>query len=158
MGLFQFRYMPFGLIGAPGSFQRMMNQLLRNLPFVTVYIDDIFIHSTNKHQYAQYLQQMFNRLSETNLTLRGCKCHTALSSVSYLGHVFSSTVMSPDPRKDTAVRDWATPTSVEEIRKFIRLTSYYRHYMQGFSDIAKPLNKSKLNLSGPKNVIKHFTP
>jgi len=43
MGLFQF------LIGAPGSFQRMMNQLLRDLPFVTVYIYDILIHSANRH-------------------------------------------------------------------------------------------------------------
>jgi len=73
MGLFQFKCMPFGLIGAPCSFQRLMNQLLRDLPFVIVYIDDTLVHSANQHQYAQHLRQVFDRLSKANLTLRGSK-------------------------------------------------------------------------------------
>ena len=48
--------------------------------------------------------------------------------------------MSPDPQKVVAVRDWATPMSVEGVRKFIGLASYYYRYIQGFSDIAKPLH------------------
>ena len=99
MGLFQFRCVPFGLTGAPSSFQRLMNQLFRDLPFVTVYLDDILVHSANKHQHAQHLRQVFDRLSEANFSLRGSKCHIAMSRVSYLGHVFSSAGMSPDQKK-----------------------------------------------------------
>ena len=126
MGLFQFRCMPFGLSGAPSSFQRLMNQLFRDLPFVTVYIDDILVHSDNRYEHAQHLRQVFAHLSEANLSLRGSKCHIAMSKVSYLGHVFSSAGMSPDQQKVAAVSDWKTPTSVEEVRKFIGLASYYR--------------------------------
>ena len=44
LGLFQFTVMPFGLSGAPASFQRMMDQTLRGLnDFVGVYLDDIVI-------------------------------------------------------------------------------------------------------------------
>ena len=43
-------------------------------------------------------------------------------------------------KKVSAVNNWTTPTSVEEVRKFIGLASYYRRYIQGFSDIAKPLH------------------
>ena len=71
MGLFQFKCIPFRLTGTPSSFQRLMNQLLRHLPFVTVYIDDILVHSANRHQHAQHLQQVFDHLSKANLTLRG---------------------------------------------------------------------------------------
>ena len=39
MGLFQFCRMPFGLTGAPSSFQRVMDKALRGLPFVTIYLD-----------------------------------------------------------------------------------------------------------------------
>ena len=35
MGLFQFSCMPFGLTGAPSTFQRLMNQIFRGLPYVT---------------------------------------------------------------------------------------------------------------------------
>ena len=140
MGLFQFKCMPFGLTGAPSSFQRMMNQLFRKLPFVTVYIDDILIHSANKEQHIQHLQHVFKVLSEANLTLRGSKCHLAMSKVSYLGHVFSATGMSPDPQKVSAVKEWLSPTNAEEVRKFLGLASYYRRYILGFSHIAKPLH------------------
>ena len=140
MGLFQFKCMPFGLTGAPSSFQRLMNQLFREVPFVTVYIDDILIHSANKEQHAQHLRQVFDLLSDANLTLRGSKCHLAMSKVSYLGHVFSTTGMSPDPQKVSAVKEWKSPTNAEEVRKFLGLASYYRRYILGFSDIAKPLH------------------
>ena len=143
MGLFQFRCMPFGLTGAPSSFQRLMNQLFRELPFVTVtavYIDDILIHSANKEEHVRHLRQVFNLLSEANLTLQGTKCHLAMPEVSYLGHVFSVTGMSPDPQKVSAVKDWPSPTNAEEVRRFLGLASYYRGYILGFSDIAKPLH------------------
>ena len=39
-GLFQFCKMPFGLSGAPASFQRLMDTILRDLSFVTTYLDD----------------------------------------------------------------------------------------------------------------------
>ena len=141
MGLFQFKCMPFGLTGAPSSFQRLMNQLFRELPFVTVYIDDILIHSANKEQHIQHLHHVFKVLSEANLfTLRGSKCHLAMPKVSYLGHVFSATGMSPDPQKVAAVKEWLPPTNAEEVRKFLGLASYYRRYILGFSHIAKPLH------------------
>ena len=35
MGLFQFKCMPFGLTGTPSSFQHLINQIFRELPFVT---------------------------------------------------------------------------------------------------------------------------
>ena len=43
MGLYQFHRMPFGLTGAPGSFQHLMDTVLRGLSFVTTYIDDVLI-------------------------------------------------------------------------------------------------------------------
>ena len=48
MELFQFTRMPFGLSGAPSSFQRLMNIIMRGLPFVSTYIDDVLIHSESE--------------------------------------------------------------------------------------------------------------
>ena len=43
-GLFQFTVMPFGLQGAPATYHRMMDELLRETDgYSTAYLDDIVI-------------------------------------------------------------------------------------------------------------------
>ncbi len=46
-GHFEYRVMPFGLMNAPGTFQRMMNELFQDDidRFVVVYLDDLLIYS-----------------------------------------------------------------------------------------------------------------
>ena len=72
MDAFQFKCMSFGLTGATSSFKRLMNQLFCELPLILslyVYIDNLLIHSANNEQRAQCLRQVFDLLSEANLTI-----------------------------------------------------------------------------------------
>ena len=141
MGLFQFCRMPFGLTGAPASFQRLMDKILRGLPFASTYIDDILVFSSDPITHKEHINQVFACLQEAGLTLRGKKCHIGLNQVSYLGYVFSEKGMSPDPRKTQVIVNWPQPTSVAEVRRFIGLASYYRRYIADFAQVAAPLHQ-----------------
>ena len=47
-GLYQYTVLPFGVYGAPATFQRMMDRLLRpHQTYAAAYIDDIIVHSTS---------------------------------------------------------------------------------------------------------------
>ena len=140
LGFFEFKQMPFGFTEDPSSFQRIMDKIFRDLPFVSNYIDDLLIHSTDEISHKQHLEEVFHRLQEAGLTLRGEKCHIGLSQVSYLGHVFSATGMTPDEEKVKAVQSWPIPNSVTTVRCFLRLASYYRRYINRFSYVAAPLH------------------
>lgn len=48
----QFRRMPFGLTGVPSTFQRLIGKVLRGLPFVTIYVDEILVHSATEQQHC----------------------------------------------------------------------------------------------------------
>ena len=132
--------MPFGLAGAPSSLQWLINQIFRGLSFVTTYIDDVLVHSASEEEHVGHLKQVFQRLREAGLTLRGWKCHIAMPKVVYLGHVFSTSRMAPDHRNIVAVQEWSVPTNATEVRQFLGLASYYRRYIHWFANIAKPLN------------------
>ena len=145
LGLFQFCRMPFGLSGAPGSFQRLMDKICRELPFVTTYLDDVLIHSRTMEEHKEHLQMLFGCLSTSGLTLRSSKCHVGLSQVKYLGHMFSAKGMESDPQKKAAVHEWAVPRDVKDLRTFLGFKSYYRRYICEFADIASPLHQLTSN-------------
>jgi len=112
MGLYQFCRMPFGLSGAPVSFQRLMDSVLHGLPFASTYLDDILVYSPNVECHKDHLHQVFCCLQEAGLMLHGKKCSIGVSKVSYLGHIFSADVIQPDPNKVHAVQAWPTPADV----------------------------------------------
>ena len=45
-----------------------------------------------------------------------------------------------DPVKIAAIRDWPTPTKVMDVRSFLSFCDFYRAFIRGFAQIAKPLN------------------
>ena len=141
LGLFHFKRMPFGLTGAPGSFQRLMDKVLRGLNFVTTYLDDVLVHSKTKDEHIKHLNVVFSRLKNAGLTLRGSKCHIGHDKVYYLGHVFSEQGMRPDEGKVRVVKEWPTPKNPSEVRQFLDLASYYRRYIQSFATIAASLHE-----------------
>ncbi|KAL5479377.1 hypothetical protein EMCRGX_G022895 [Ephydatia muelleri] len=141
MGLFQFKRMPFGLCGASSTFQRLLNTVMRGLPYVTTYQDDVLIHSPSEETHNKHLHEALQRLGQAGLTLRGSKCQIGVAQVVYLGHVFSAEGMIPDNSKVQAVQEWPRPRDATEVRQFIGLASYYRRYIQHFADIARPLHR-----------------
>ena len=144
MGLFQFRRMPFGLTGAPSSFQRLVAMVLRGLSSVTIYLDDILIHSATEEKHCHNLQEVFRRLTAAGQTLRGKKCHIGMKAV-FLKEVYGSR-----PQEGPG---WPTPTDSTAVRQFLSLASYYRRYIHRFADIAGPLHALTQSTRRPRNLL-----
>ena len=54
-GLWEFTKMPFGLRNAGQTFQRFLDQVLRDLDFAYAYIDDILIASTTEEEHLEHV-------------------------------------------------------------------------------------------------------
>ena len=57
VGLFEYIMMPYGLCNAAQTFQRFMNELFTDLPFVFVYIDDLLIFSKSEEDHLKHIEK-----------------------------------------------------------------------------------------------------
>ena len=68
-GHYEFTRKPFGLKNAPATFQRMMNNVLREHinKICVMYMDNILVFSTSLQEHLGNLEKIFQNLRETNL-------------------------------------------------------------------------------------------
>ncbi|KAL4154131.1 hypothetical protein QTP88_001964 [Uroleucon formosanum] len=140
-GHYEFIQMPFGLSGAPSTFQRLMNSVLIGINGVKafVYLDDIIIYATDLRDHESKLREVFSRLDKHNLRLQTSKCQFLRREVIYLGHLITDKGVEPDPEKIRCVKEHRTPRNVVEIKQFLGLSGYYRRFIKDYSQISKPL-------------------
>ena len=106
-GKYKFITMPFGLISAPSTFQRLMDGLLNGLHnFMVAYLDDIIVHSSNWKEHMQHLEIVFNRSREAGLTVKERKCAFGYDICVYLGHVVGDGTIKPMECKVIAVKEF----------------------------------------------------
>ncbi|CCO34838.1 Retrotransposable element Tf2 155 kDa protein type 1 [Rhizoctonia solani AG-1 IB] len=141
-GLFETLVMPFGLSGAPGAFQAMMNEVFQDLLDVNViiYLDDILIFSQDPTQHEAHVKEVLRRLQDMQLFCKGSKCEFHKTTVEYLGIIVSDKGFSLDKLKIQAVQEWPTPTTVKQVQSFLGFANFVRRFVANFSQIARPLH------------------
>ena len=82
-GLFEFRYMPFGLKCAGATFQRYMDKIFSELKCVYVYLDDILIASENEQKHFEDLEKVFSLLKKYDLKINLKKCVFNLEKIDF---------------------------------------------------------------------------
>ena len=144
-GLYEFTRMPFGLRNAAQTFQRLIDEVLRGLPFTFAYIDDVLIASKNTEEHYDHLQQVFERLAHFGLKINVEKCIFGANKLNFLGHEIDETGIAPLPEKVSAIQNFEQPTSLRQLRRFIGMINYYRQFIPHCSTILAPLTDSLKN-------------
>lgn len=153
-GLFEFPFMTFGLRNAAQTFQRFMDEVLRNLEFCYVYIDDILIASTTEEEHLRHVGEVFGRLREYGVVINSAKCVFGKSQVTFLGHSVSSSGTRPLPEKVEAIRRFPQPTTAQDLRKFLGMLNFYRRFLPNAAGTQAPLNDLLVGNIKGKSPIK----
>ena len=142
-GQWRFRSLPMGLSNSPGTFQRLMDMVLRGLTWtsVLVYIDDIVVYASSHVELRNRLAAVFQRLRDANLKLKPSKVRLFQRQIKFLGNIVSGQGVAVDDSKVIEITQWAVPRNVHEIRSFLGICSYYRRYVKDFAAHAAPLHE-----------------
>ncbi|GFX59211.1 transposon Tf2-9 polyprotein [Trichonephila clavipes] len=89
--------MQFGLCNASSTFQRFIDEVTRDLPFVYAFVDDLLVASDNEPQHLEHLEILFSKLKEYGLCINVEKCQFGQSTIEFLGFKLSGEGIEPLP-------------------------------------------------------------
>jgi hypothetical protein len=140
-GLFESLVMPFGLTGAPATFQRFINDALREYldQFCSAYLDDILIYSKTKEEHTIHVRQVLERLRKAGLFAKISKCEFFVTETKFLGLIVGREGFKMDPEKVKTILEWKTPRSATDVLRFNGFCNFYRRFIRDYSKIITPL-------------------
>lgn len=157
-GLFEFPYMSFGLRNAAQTFQRFIDEAIRDLDFVYAYIDDILIASTSPEEHEKHLRLLFARLSEYGVLINTSKCIFGVSEVNFLGHTVNASGTRPLEDKVDAIVCFPPPSNIKQLRQFLGMINFYRRFMPSAARLQAPLNDLLVGADASGKVPIVWTP
>ena len=141
-GKYSYAKLPMGLSCSPDIFQSIMNELLGDLPYVLVYIDDILILN-NKQETAedhlQKIEQVLSRLEEAGFAVNLRKSFFMQQELEYLGYLLTPLGIRPQPKKVEAISRIMPPKTKRQLRRFLGMVNYYRDMWKRRSHVLAPL-------------------
>uniref|UniRef100_A0AAV2L2F4 Gypsy retrotransposon integrase-like protein 1 n=1 Tax=Knipowitschia caucasica TaxID=637954 RepID=A0AAV2L2F4_KNICA len=139
-GLFVYNRLCFGINSAVSIFQRIMENVMRDLN-VLVYLDDLLVMGRDEAEHLLNLDRVLQRLQENGLRVKKSKCDFGKTQIEYLGHMLDGKGVYPSKDKVRAVHDAPTPTNIKELRAFLGLVNYYGRFLPQQSTVLAPLYK-----------------
>lgn len=129
----------YGAANTPALWQRRLEAVLKDLPNVKNFFDDILIFAKNFDELLQILDQTLQRLDEHGLRLNKDKCVFAASSVEFLGHRIDAQGIHKSDKHIETIRDAPKPRTIEELQLFIGKATYYHAFIPDLSTRDRPL-------------------
>ena len=138
-GLFEMTVMPFGLVNAQATFQRLMDNTLQGLRRTEAYIDDCIIFSNTFEEHMEDLREVFSRLRLAELHVKLKKCQFCRNEVEFLGHMVTKGGRRPSSSASEKLSKFPRPSCVVELQRFLGSLNFYRSYIPGLAGLAAPL-------------------
>jgi len=106
-----------------------------------VIVDDIIVGGNGEQEHDANLKKVLDRAREVNLRLNFQRCKFRLSEVSYVGHIFTSKGLQPDPAKTKVITEMLPPDNVTALQLFLGMINYLGKFIPNLSELAAPLRE-----------------
>lgn len=131
----------FGLSAAPELFQKVMETIFADFPWLIIFIDDILIPAKNSEELRYRTNLVHQRLQQYNILINTDKTEYGVTELDFIGYRITANGISVARNKLEAIELLNPPTSTEEVRSFLGLVNFVNRYIPHMATITNPLNQ-----------------
>ena len=140
-GRYRFLRLPFGIVSASETFQRVMSQIVEDIDGSEAVMDETVVLGKDQAEHDTRLKQVMDKAKACGLKFDKDRCRFQQNQMSYAGHVLSGKGLKADSEKIRAVKDMKRPQSQREPMTFLGFNQYLKKFMSNMADISAPLRK-----------------
>ena len=135
IGLFQFTRLLVGVCSAPAIYQRVMDNMLKSIPGVGVYLDDVLISGSTEQEHLDRLNRVLALMAERGFRVAKEKCAFHQCEMSYLGHMIDKNGLHPLKNKVEAIANAPAPTNTTEHKSFLGMCQFYSKFLSNLTTV-----------------------
>jgi len=104
-----------------------------------VYQGDVLIYFKTKNNHIRDVRAILKAIEKSGMKIKPGKCEFHATETEYRRFIIGREGIRVDPIKTSAIWEWAKPTKVKAVQKFMGFCNFYRRFIDGFSRKARPL-------------------
>ncbi len=140
-GLFRYKRLSFGVSSAPGIFQCIIDNPVKDIPHVCAYLDDILITGRSEEEHLEILQRVLARLAKSGFKLKKEKCKFLADSVEFLGFKIDYQGLHTIEAKTEAIQNAPPPKNVPELKSFPGMVNHLSLFVRNCATLLNPLHQ-----------------
>ena len=139
-----------GLQNSAQSFQRHIDDVLKDVPGCFVYLDDVLLYHKTEAEHMKALELVLQRLDANGLTVSLSKCEFGKDKLDYLGYTVDNSGITPIKKKILALEEYLPPLKQKQLLGFLGAVNYYRSSLPKSNPSEKfPLPRSPAQILDP---------
>ena len=119
----------------------MLGSVYIGLPGVTGIADDMMIFGRDEEEHDRNLILFLETTRKNGLVLNKRKLQFKKEEVSFFGHRWNSTGISPDPKKTESILRMEFPPDKDTMHSFLGLVNFLNRYTPRLAELCSPLRK-----------------
>nr|BBD82009.1 Pol [Equine foamy virus] len=131
--------LPQGFLNSPALFTADVVDLLKDIPNVEVYVDDVYFSNDTEEEHLKTMDLLFQKLQTAGYIVSLKKSKIGQHTVDFLGFQITQTGRGLTDSYKSKLLDITPPNTLKQLQSILGLLNFARNFIPNYSELITPL-------------------